>query len=97
MHRVCWWRMKNGREALQMFSSAPDMDGYEAVRRICALGTARQIPMVAMTAPIVREDIEKCLDAGMNDHLGKPLDREEALVKLHRYVRLQRADIPGLD
>jgi signal transduction histidine kinase/DNA-binding response OmpR family regulator/ABC-type amino acid transport substrate-binding protein len=93
---------KNGREALRMFSAAmdsydlifmdiqmPDMDGYEAVRCIRALGTpkAQQIPIVAMTANVFHEDIEKCLEAGMNDHLGKPLDMEEVLVKLRRYLR----------
>ncbi|MDR1302407.1 MAG: response regulator, partial [Treponema sp.] len=92
----------NGVEALRMFSAAPDtydlifmdvqmpdMDGYEAARRIRGLGTpkAKQIPIVAMTANVFREDIEKCLEAGMNDHLGKPLDREEVLVKLRRYLR----------
>ncbi|MDR3115691.1 MAG: response regulator, partial [Treponema sp.] len=92
---------QNGREALEFFGAAqdrydlifmdvqmPDMDGYEAVRRIRALGTpqARQIPIVAMTANVFREDIEKCLKAGMNDHLGKPLDMEEVMVKLRRYL-----------
>jgi signal transduction histidine kinase/DNA-binding response OmpR family regulator/ABC-type amino acid transport substrate-binding protein len=100
---------KNGREALEMFSAAPDsydlifmdvqmpdMDGYEAVQRIRALGTpkAQQIPIVAMTANVFREDIEKCLVAGMNDHLGKPLDMEEVLVKLHRYLRPQGEKTP---
>jgi signal transduction histidine kinase/CheY-like chemotaxis protein/ABC-type amino acid transport substrate-binding protein len=97
---------KNGVEALRMFSAAPDtydlifmdvqmpdMDGYEAARRIRALGTlqAKQIPIVAMTANVFREDIEKCLEAGMNDHLGKPLDMEEVLAKLRRYL-LPRAE-----
>jgi signal transduction histidine kinase/DNA-binding response OmpR family regulator/ABC-type amino acid transport substrate-binding protein len=45
------------------------------------------IPIVAMTANVFREDIEKCLAAGMNDHIGKPLDLETVLAKLRKYLR----------
>ncbi|MDR2479318.1 MAG: response regulator [Treponema sp.] len=93
---------ENGAIALKMFSEAPEkynmifmdvqmpeMDGYEATRRIRALGTeaARTIPIVAMTANVFREDIEKSLAAGMNDHVGKPLDFEEVMEKLRRYLK----------
>jgi signal transduction histidine kinase/DNA-binding response OmpR family regulator len=91
----------NGAEALRMFSEAPDrydmifmdvqmpeMDGYEATRRIRAIGTprARGIPIVAMTANVFREDVERCIEAGMDDHLGKPLNLDEMLDKLRRYL-----------
>jgi signal transduction histidine kinase/CheY-like chemotaxis protein/PAS domain-containing protein len=101
----------NGREAVRIFSEAPlkydvifmdvqmpEMDGYEATRRIREFeaGLAREnppppgrperIPIIAMTANVFREDIEKCLNAGMNDHLGKPLDFNEILKKLHTYL-----------
>jgi len=39
-----------------------------------------------MTASVFREDIEKCLDAGMNDHVGKPLDIADVLSKLRTYI-----------
>jgi CheY-like chemotaxis protein len=39
-----------------------------------------------MTANVFREDIEKCLEAGMNDHIGKPLDMEEVLSKLREFT-----------
>jgi signal transduction histidine kinase/DNA-binding response OmpR family regulator/HAMP domain-containing protein len=66
----------------------PEMDGYEATRRIRALDDprARQIPIIAMTANVFKEDIEKCLLAGMNDHLGKPLDIEELMNMLSKYL-----------
>jgi CheY-like chemotaxis protein len=68
----------------------PEMDGCEAARRIRALeatGIAkRRIPIVAMTANVFKEDIEKCLEAGMDDHVGKPLDLGEVLVMLRRYL-----------
>jgi signal transduction histidine kinase/CheY-like chemotaxis protein len=92
---------ENGATAVRMFNAAPDryglifmdvqmpeMDGYEATRRIRALDSplAGQVPIVAMTANVFREDVEKCLAAGMNGHVGKPLNLSEVLEKLHQYL-----------
>jgi CheY-like chemotaxis protein len=46
----------------------PEVDGYEATRRIRAMDdpTARSVPIIAMTANVFREDVEKCLESGMN-------------------------------
>jgi len=57
----------------------PDMDGYQATRLIRGLPGAAGLPIVAMTAHALNEERDKCLDAGMNDHLAKPID----LVKLY--------------
>ncbi len=67
----------------------PEQDGYETTRRIRALDTdeARNIPIVAMTANVFREDVEKCLKAGMNGHLGKPLDAAEVITTLRKYLQ----------
>jgi len=66
----------------------PEMDGFEATQRIRALDAsgAGRIPIVAMTANVFREDIEKCLESGMNDHVGKPLDFEEVMAMLRKYL-----------
>jgi CheY-like chemotaxis protein len=92
---------ENGVEAVEMFEADPRafdlifmdiqmplMDGLEATRRIRALDNpwAKQVPIVAMTANVFKEDIERCLAAGMNDHVGKPLDIKEVLRKLHAYL-----------
>jgi len=92
---------ENGKEAVHMFSEAPskyglifmdiqmpEMDGYEATRRIRSLKTpeAVHIPIIAMTANVFREDIEKCLSAGMDGHIGKPIDLEEVMEKLRAYL-----------
>jgi len=92
---------ENGAEAVRMFSEAPDkydlifmdvqmpeMDGYEATKRIRVLDNprARTIPIIAMTANVFREDIEKCLASGMNNHVGKPLDFEEVMNRLRSYL-----------
>ena len=66
----------------------PEMDGYEATRKIRALDTprAKTVPIIAMTANVFREDIDKCLEAGMNDHVGKPLDFDEVIRHLRKYL-----------
>jgi len=46
----------------------------------------KKIPIIAMTANVFREDIEKCLASGMNGHVGKPLDIEEVMSTLHKYL-----------
>jgi len=48
----------------------------------------KQIPIIAMTANVFREDIEKCIEAGMDDHVGKPLDFDEVMEKLKNYMGL---------
>jgi CheY-like chemotaxis protein len=109
---------ENGAEALRLFSEnygaydmifmdvqMPEMDGYEATRRIRSFEDRRRkkivpelpqenpeaspkgIPIIAMTANVFREDIEKCLDIGMNGHIGKPLDLNEVLDMLRKYLK----------
>jgi len=66
----------------------PEMDGYEATRCIRALDLpkAKTIPIIAMTANVFREDVEKCLQAGMNGHIGKPLDFNNVMERLNAYL-----------
>jgi CheY-like chemotaxis protein len=55
----------------------PVMDGLEATRRIRALdGAVRDVPIVALSANVLPEQIDLCRAAGMNDHLAKPIDRD---------------------
>ena len=92
----------SGQEAIEAFASRPgrydlilmdmqmpDIDGLEATRRIRALGVpgAMTIPIIAMTANVFKEDIQKCLEAGMNGHLGKPIDMQEVMAVLENYLR----------
>jgi CheY-like chemotaxis protein len=66
----------------------PEVDGYEATRRIRALDCprAREVPIVAMTANVFREDIEHCLAVGMNAHVSKPLDIQQVIAALRTYL-----------
>ena len=80
----------NGREVLEtlertpvdlilMDCQMPEIDGYEATRRIrLGAGQSRGVPIVALTAHAMREELEKCLAVGMNDYITKPF-REEVL------------------
>ena len=92
---------ENGAAAFRMYSESPDrydmifmdiqmpeMDGYEATRKIRALDSpkAKTVPIIAMTANVFREDIEKCLEAGMDGHVGKPLDFDEVTSNLRTYL-----------
>jgi len=91
---------ENGEEAVSVFNQNPDkydlilmdinmpvMNGYDATRRIRALNiqNAGTIPIIAMTANVFKEDIDKCLDSGMNGHIGKPIDPGDLLDRLARY------------
>jgi CheY-like chemotaxis protein len=92
----------NGLEAVRMFSKnpesydlilmdlqMPEMDGYEATRKIRAIeeGRTNKVPIIAMTANVFKEDVEKCLQAGMNAHIGKPIDFNEVMEKLSSYLK----------
>ena len=92
---------ENGAEAVRMFSEAPDkyamifmdvqmpeMDGYEATREIRSLDIARAktVPIIAVTANAFREDVENCMNAGMNGHIGKPLNFDELVSQLRYYL-----------
>lgn len=65
----------------------PEMNGYEATTAIRALGgKGAQIPIIAMTANVFKEDIDRCLASGMNDHLGKPIEIDALIKRLRRYL-----------
>ncbi len=68
----------------------PIMDGYEATRRIRALENKKlaQIPIVAMTANALDEDIQNSLEAGMNAHLSKPINIVEMFNAMHKYIKV---------
>ncbi|MDR1617224.1 MAG: response regulator [Syntrophomonadaceae bacterium] len=90
----------NGNEAVEMFAAKsggydlilmdiqmPEMDGYEATRAIRASGVknAQTVPIIAMTANVFKEDVERAHQAGMNSHLGKPVVIEDILRMLFYY------------
>ena len=75
-------------DAIFMDIHMPEMDGYETARAIRTMDMphAATVPIIAMTANVFREDIERCLASGMNDHIGKPLDIGEVIRKLSTHL-----------
>ncbi|MHC1740265.1 MAG: response regulator [Anaerolineaceae bacterium] len=88
----------NGRQAVEavqkkryslvlMDVQMPELDGYDATIQIRALpGPVSKVPIVAMTAHAMAGDREKSLQAGMNDYLTKPLNVDEVLATVNKYV-----------
>ncbi len=92
---------ENGRDALTLMEANPNkydmvfmdmqmpiMDGLEATRQIRALSApwSKEMPIIAMTANVFKDDVANCMNAGMNDHMGKPIDFEEMMGKLRKYL-----------
>ena len=71
----------------------PEMDGYEATRSIRTLERFKNLPIIAMTAHAMKGDREKCLEAGMNDYLTKPIDPGRMFETLARWVEGNRERI----
>lgn len=74
-------------DAILMDCQMPEMDGYDATRAIRALPKdASRTPVIAMTANAMEGDRRKCLDAGMDDYIAKPIRSQELFAVLHRWV-----------
>lgn len=96
----------DGREAVEMWeqndydlilmdAQMPELDGLEATEMIRARerGTAARIPIIAMTAAAMKGDRERCLNAGMDDYVAKPVNPGELYATIDRYVsRTARGD-----
>lgn len=93
----------NGRVGVEIFTASvphkfaailmdlrmPELDGFGATKAIRALDRedAKTIPIIAMTADAFPEDIKKCLDTGMNDHLSKPINPRILFATLAKYIK----------
>jgi signal transduction histidine kinase/DNA-binding response OmpR family regulator len=88
----------HGEEALTQLEKNPDvnlvlmdimmpgMDGYQAIRAIRAQDRYRTLPVIALTAKAMRGDRDRCIQAGANDYLSKPVDVERLLTLLHAWI-----------
>ncbi len=89
--------VSNGREALEAVVNStfdmvlmdlhmPEMDGYEATRKIRQKLGKEELPIIAMTADSRSETRQVCAEAGMNDHVSKPVNRIELLTNLVKWI-----------
>lgn len=89
--------VENGREAIDavrdvsydlvlMDLRMPLVDGLEATREIRKSLDAHALPIIALTANVFGSDVERCLDAGMNDFLGKPVSREKLMTVMEQWL-----------
>jgi CheY-like chemotaxis protein len=98
----------NGLEAVQMYRQGvhdlvlmdwhmPELDGIAATRRIRRLPNGARVPIVALTANAFPQDQQACIDAGMNDHLAKPVTLEAITRVLARWLDAEvDGEGPGL-
>lgn len=82
---------ENGREAIDMLVEhtdfdlvlmdmmMPEMDGYEAMRRIRQMPQYQKLPIIALTAKAMKEDRAKCIEAGASDYMKKPISTDQLL------------------
>jgi len=92
----------NGREAVEILSNGPqpapfdlvlmdlqmpEMDGYQATAKLRSYGRVGTLPIIAMTAHATIEERQRCLDAGMNDHIAKPIDPATLFETVGRFYR----------
>jgi len=92
---------ENGKEATEMYLTGdgvielifmdvqmPVMDGYEATIRIRTSGNddAEKVPIIAMTANVFKEDVQRCFASGMNDHIGKPVSIADVINKIKEWT-----------
>jgi two-component system, sensor histidine kinase and response regulator len=78
---------RDGFDLILMDAQMPVMNGYDATQAIRAAerGTGRHIPIVALTAHVMKGDREVCLTSGMDDYLGKPIHPQELAAVLERW------------
>jgi two-component system cell cycle response regulator DivK len=65
----------------------PDMDGYEVTRRLRALGKFRNVPIIALTAKVMKGDRERTLEAGCSGYIEKPIDVDRFPIQLAAYLQ----------
>jgi signal transduction histidine kinase/DNA-binding response OmpR family regulator/HPt (histidine-containing phosphotransfer) domain-containing protein len=94
---------ENGQVAVQMTATEkydlvlmdmqmPVMDGIAATRAIRSNAELRTLPIIAMTANVMAHDIEQCVEAGMNDHVAKPIDPDALFAALLRWIKPRNAE-----
>lgn len=83
---------ENGYDAVLMDVQMPEMDGFEATKRIRCHRRFEDLPIIALTAHAMRGNREQCIEAGMNDYVSKPLNVEMLLSVLRKWTKRKRCE-----
>jgi CheY-like chemotaxis protein len=71
----------------------PVMNGYEATRQIRSLAHGKDVPIIALTAGSIKGDMEKCMEAGMDDFVTKPYVKETIIAIIQKWVIMSSKNI----
>lgn len=98
---------ENGQEAIDKLSGAhnfdgvlmdgqmPVMDGYDATRAIRSKLNLTKLPIIALTANVMKEDIDRAFNSGMNDYVAKPVDVEKLFATLRQWIKPRKTQQPA--
>jgi PAS domain S-box-containing protein len=75
----------------------PEVDGFTATKLLRAQPQLHGLPIIAMTAHALVEERQRCLDAGMNDHVSKPIDPDALFATLNRWTKPRQVRTPGAE
>ena len=78
---------KDDYDLVLMDMQMPVMDGIAATKAIRSNPQLRRVPIIAMTANVMATDRDKCIEAGMDDHVSKPIDPDELFATLLRWIK----------
>ncbi len=87
----------NKYDLVLMDMQMPVMDGIAATKAIRAKPQLGELPIIAMTANVMAADREKCVEAGMNDHVAKPIDPDELFAALLRWIKPRGGSSPKIE
>lgn len=83
---VCALHRENAYDLILLDLQMPRMNGIDAARIIRTLPGREAVPILALTANAFTGDRQKCIDAGMNDHIGKPVDPDQLFATLLKWL-----------
>ncbi|MGY3916214.1 hybrid sensor histidine kinase/response regulator [Aeromonas australiensis] len=80
------WLEREAFDLVLMDMQMPVLDGVSTTRKIREIPAWKSLPIIAMTANAMRQDVELCLECGMNDHISKPIDVKDMLTKITKWL-----------
>ncbi len=89
------WSARSDIDIVLLDIMMPVMDGYETVRAIRAIGRFKSLAIIAVTGKAMAGERQRCLDAGANDYVPKPVDTAELLAALRPWLPATRARANG--